>query len=148
MQMTVVLLLWEEVLFLLSLRAIGLIPQTVYVDLPSNDVVQGDSEATILHRVSGADYGSETAPDVVLKLTEFGFVVTDPTPVNVPEGESAEYSIRLASQPVGDVVVSGTFPSDSSIVLSIDRQVLTFTTGDWSVCSDCGRHIQGRQAVN
>ena len=106
--------------------------QRVYVELSSNGVVQDDSEATIVHSVSGGDYSSETVPDVVLKLTEFGFFVTGPISADVPEGGSAEYSIRLASQPDDTVIVNLMLPPNPSIDLSLAPvEVLTFSTTDW-----------------
>ena len=106
--------------------------QRVYVELSSNGVVQDDSEATIVHSVSGGDYSSETVPDVVLKLTEFGFFVTEPISADVPEGGSAEYSIRLASQPDDTVIVNLMLPPNPSIDLSLAPvEVLTFSTTDW-----------------
>ena len=106
--------------------------QAVYVELASNDVVQDDSEATIEHSVSGGDYADETVPDVVLKLTEFGFFVSAPTPATVSEGESAEYSIRLTSEPEDTVMVTVVLPSNPSIDFSLTTpEVLSFSTENW-----------------
>ena len=107
--------------------------QAVYVELPSNDVGQDDSEATITHSVSGGDYDTVTVPPVVLKLREFGFFVTGPISADVPEGESAAYSIRLASQPGDTVIVKLILPSNPGIGLSLaTSEVLTFSTADWN----------------
>ena len=106
--------------------------QTVYVELSSNDVEQDDSEAIITHEVSGGNYDDVEVPDVVLKLSESGFFVTVPEDLRVFEGRSASYRIRLTSQPVDDVVVRVILPSDSSIGLSRNPGVLTFTTGNWN----------------
>ena len=106
--------------------------QAVYVELPSNDIVQDDSVATITHSVSGSsDYAGVQVPEVVLKLRESGFFVSNPTPATVSEGESATYGIRLASRPAGDVVVSVIIPPNPGITLSTTPEVLTFTTEDW-----------------
>ena len=105
--------------------------QAVYVELPTNNVVQDDSEATVTHEVSGGGYDNEPVPDVVLKLRESGFFVSNPTPATVSEGESATYGIRLASRPAGDVVVSVRLPPNPGITLSTTPEVLTFTTKDW-----------------
>ena len=106
--------------------------QAVYVELPSNDVVQDDSEATIEHSVSDGDYADETVPDVVLKLTEFGFFVSVPTPATVSEGESAEYSIRLTSEPEDTVMVTVVLPSNPSIGFFLTTpEVLSFSTENW-----------------
>ena len=107
--------------------------QAVYVELPSNDVVQDDSEATITHSVSGGDYDTVTVPPVVLKLREFGFFVSNPRPATVLEGGAAAYSIRLASQPGDTVIVKLMLPSNPGIGLSLaTSEVLTFSTADWN----------------
>ena len=105
--------------------------QMVSVELSANDVPQEVSIATIMHSVSGGDYGAETVTDVVLNLTEFGFIVSGPTPADVLEGESVEYGIRLTSQPEQDVVMEVRLPEDPDIMLTSSPTSLTFTGMNW-----------------
>ena len=51
--------------------------------------------------------------------------------LTVEEGDSAIYTVVLASQPTADVTITVSPPSDSSI--SVDNATLTFTDTDWNV---------------
>ena len=95
-----------------------------------------DDSATIAHRVTGADYGDNnvTAPSVNVTVFDGdnaeASVSTDA--VTVTEGESAGYTIKLGSRPVGgSVTVTLSLTSTSSPDISIDPTVLTFTADNW-----------------
>ena len=66
-------------------------------------------------------------------------VVALPTPkLIVPEGRTAQYTVRLAVQPAASVTVTVTKTGDSDITVDADpstagdQSTLTFTTADWS----------------
>ncbi|WP_431929183.1 cellulase family glycosylhydrolase [Nonomuraea jabiensis] len=59
-------------------------------------------------------------------------LVVAPTSVNVPEGGTASYTVRLQSQPTGNVTVTSTAGTgDSDITVSAGAS-LTFTTANWN----------------
>ena len=110
--------------------------QLVYVDLPSNDLVQVNSIALVEHSVSGGDYDDVEVPDVVLTLTEFGFVVSALTNVAdgaLSEGGSAVYSIYLRSQPAHPVTMRVRLPPNPGITLTSDPEELIFSTENWGM---------------
>ena len=59
-------------------------------------------------------------------------LVVAPTAVSVDEGDSAgaSYTVKLASEPGGDVTVSVSGASDSDV--SVSPSSLSFTTGNWA----------------
>lgn len=58
-------------------------------------------------------------------------LVVSPTSVNVPEGSTAVYAVRLAAQPSGNVIVTSTAGTgDTSITISAGAS-LTFTPTNW-----------------
>ena len=66
-------------------------------------------------------------------------LVLDPASLTVPEGETAVYSVRLATRPASSVAVtvetakSENMDRDISIATSESQTVLLFSTEDWSV---------------
>jgi hypothetical protein len=59
-------------------------------------------------------------------------LVVSPTSVSVPEGATGAYTVRLRSQPSGNVTVTSTAGTgDSDITVSAGAS-LTFTTANWS----------------
>ena len=107
--------------------------QLVYVQLSDEvGVAQEDSVATITHSVTGGGYDGTAVPDVVLKLREVGFLVSGPTSADVLEGDSAEYSIRLASQPEQNVEMRVVLPQNLGIALSLSEESLTFTRDNFN----------------
>ncbi|MEV4413240.1 glycoside hydrolase family 48 protein, partial [Catellatospora sp. NPDC049609] len=64
-------------------------------------------------------------------ITPQSLIVT-PTAVNVPEGATAVYAVRLAAQPSANVTVTSTAGTgDTSITVSSGAS-LTFTTSNWN----------------
>ena len=96
-----------------------------------------DRTATMTHTVSGADYGSVTAAGVAVTVTddETASIVVSSTAVSVGEGSTAEYKVKLSSEPSGDVTVTITGEAKGLTVMTPDNgaaDTLTFTTTNWS----------------
>ena len=83
---------------------------------------------SVSHTVSGADYGSVSAPGVDVTVAARGVVVT-PEAVRVDPGTTDTYTVVLATAPTGDVTI--TVASDDVTVASVDEVSLVFTTLNW-----------------
>ena len=115
-------------------------PKTVTVRAAEDDDALTDSDVTISHTVSGANYEGVAAPGLTVSITEkdTAGVTIDATSLTVTEGDDTgvSYTVKLATQPAGDVTVtisghSGTDLSISGTTLSGDDE-LTFTTANWA----------------
>ena len=82
---------------------------------------------TITHAVSGGDYGSVSAPGVVVGVRG---VVVAPEAVTLDPNTTDTYTVVLATAPTGSVTISVT--SGDAGVASVDEASLTFTTTDWA----------------
>ncbi len=104
--------------------------QTVTVTAGEDDDAANDT-ATLLHTASGGDYAGETASVAVTTTDddEVGLTLSTPT-LGVDEGDDAEYTVRLATQPSATVTVAITGHSGTD--LSLDSTSLTFTTTTWN----------------
>ena len=118
-------------------------PRTVTVAAAHDD--DGDAgSATVTHAVVDAesDDDYDPAPDVTLAVAVSdddtpGIVVTAAENFTVGEGSTATYTVRLATQPGGDVVIrlsaSGAGVTvDTDAGMTGDQSRLTFSTSDWS----------------
>ena len=104
--------------------------QTVEVRADEDDDGTDDS-ATLTHTGSGADYGSvtEDLPVTVTDDDTAGIVLT-PTSLQVTEGDSATYTVELATEPSGEVTVTvGGAPGTD---LTVVNGSLTFTASTWN----------------
>ena len=104
-------------------------PQDVTVTAADDaDSVQ-DPDVTLTHRASGAaEYRGLRAELVVtIRENDPGLVFSE-TALTVPEGETATYTVALATVPTGDVTVR---VAGASGDLSLDKTQLAFTPGDW-----------------
>ena len=89
--------------------------------------------ATIENTVSGANYGSVIADDVVVTVT----ITDDDTrglafsvsALSVPEGGSSTYTVALSSRPTATVTVAITGVTGTD--LTLDGTSLTFTSSNW-----------------
>ena len=118
--------------------------QTVTVAAAHDD--DGDpGPATITHAVvdadSDEDYDSVPDVDLVVAVTDddtAAIVVTAAENFGVTEGSTANYTVKLATKPGGDVVVQLSVTAGSGVtvdtdgVMPGDQSKLTFTTTDWS----------------
>ena len=103
-------------------------PRTITVTgVADNDTV--DESTTVTHTASGGDYGGLTAtlPVTVVDDSEEGLVVSR-TSLSVTEGDSASYTLRLATRPAG--VVTVVVSSGDVGAVSVPAQ-FTFTRQNW-----------------
>ena len=112
--------------------------QTVTVSAAVDKDGVSDDTVSLTHTVTGADYGSVTADSVEVTVTEKdtpGVTVT-PTSLTIKEGESDTYTVKLNTQPTGNVTVtvggaSGDVTADTDPNTDNDQTTLTFTSSDW-----------------
>ena len=87
-------------------------PVTVTVTATDDRIDEDAEMQTITHMVSGADYGSVTAPGVVVTIADNDTrgVTIMPTAVAVTEAaganHTAEYTVVLGSEPTGNVTIT------------------------------------------
>ena len=113
--------------------------QSVTVHAVGDDDIV-DDVVTLRHEASGGGYGGVSGDvSVTVSDDDVAGLVCDPGSVSVVEGASAEYGVRLSSQPSGDVMVTVSALAASDLVLSAATAgsgsvlSLTFTTSDWDV---------------
>ena len=107
------------------------VAQTVAVTAAEDDDGVTDAGVTLTHTVSGGGYGSTTVPDVEVSITEndSAGVTIEPTALSVVAGRSNEYTVKLATEPTGDVTV--TISGHAGTAVTPDKTTLTFTVGNW-----------------
>ena len=112
-------------------------PQTVAV---TAGAVTADTNVTLSHGISGGDYGSVTADDVVVTVVDVpenqvtiqvGVSVSRQN-LAVPEGGSNTYEVVLARQPTGDVTVTVTVDDTANNDVTTAEETLVFTTANWN----------------
>ena len=111
--------------------------QTVTVTGVDDAVDQGDTDrtATISHTVSGGDYGDVSAGSVSVTVTDddTAGITVSVTQLTVTEaagaGRSATYTVKLNTQPTGDVTITPSSSAESAPTVS---GALTFTSTNWS----------------
>ena len=111
--------------------------QTVTVTAEEDDDGVTDAVATLTHTASGGDYVNLTK-DLPVTVTEndTAGVTVEPTALSVVAGRSNEYTVKLATQPTGEVTVTISGHASTDVSLSgptLDNTTLTFTVGDWSM---------------
>ena len=107
-------------------------PQTVTVTAGQDNDATAD-RATLTHTAAGADYANRTA-DLTVTVTDddtAALVLSQPR-LTVLEGDAAgsSYTVKLATQPTGDVTV--TVSGHASTDLTLDKTTLTFTLNNWN----------------
>ena len=116
--------------------------QTVTVAAAADSVAEGEETVTLTHTVKDADSAAEYADVTVASVTvtvednDSVGVMIDPSELSVVEGASVDYTVKLTSEPAGDVVVTvsghaGSGATLSGTSLSSDNE-LTFTTATWA----------------
>ena len=109
------------------------VAQTVAVTAAEDDDGVTDAGVTLTHTVSGGGYNSTTVPDVEVSITEndtAGIVISKDS-LTVGEGDAAgsSYTVKLATQPSGEVTV--TISGQAGTDLTLDKTTLTFTVDNW-----------------
>ena len=105
--------------------------QTVTVTAAEDDDGVTDAVATLTHTISGGGYASTTVPNLEVSITENDTpaVTIEPTALSVVTGRTNKYSVKLATEPTGDVTV--TISGHASTDVTLDKTTLTFTTDNW-----------------
>ena len=103
--------------------------QDVEVTAADDDDSTQDPNVTLTHRATGATEYRGLSADLVVSIQENdpNLVFSDSS-VTVPEGETATYTVALATLPTAGVTVRITGVSGD---LSLDRTRLDFTRGNW-----------------
>ena len=104
--------------------------QTVTVKAAQDDD-DNDDTATLTHTAAGGDYDTLTADLPVTVVDDDRGIVLTPTTLSVEEddAEGASYTVKLATQPDEEVMVTVTGHAGTD--LRLDTATLTFTTGNW-----------------
>ena len=112
--------------------------QTVTIVTRLDLDADADPPITVTHTARNGDYdtATKTLTVVVLEADVRGLVFVDSDDdtvdasgsLDIDEGGSTSYGVRLASQPSAQVVVT---LSPGGVGLSADRTSLTFTSSDW-----------------
>ena len=103
-----------------------------------------DDTATITHAIAG--YAGVTAADpvaVTVTDNDMPAVTISPQTLTVDEGDGAIYTVRLATEPSGDVRVA---PSSGDTAIATVSGALSFTTGNWNTAQSVtvsGARIDG-----
>ena len=104
--------------------------QTVTVSA-DDDLDFNNDTAALLHTASGDDYGNVTANiSVIVMDDDTGEIVLTPPTLEINEGQSNGYKIRLSTAPPGivTVVITGHASTD----LTLDKTSLEFTSETWN----------------
>ena len=105
------------------------VPQAVEVTAADDDDSVQDPDVTLTHRASGAAEYRGLRSELVVSIRENDpSLVFSDSSLTVREGETATYTVALATEPTADVTVQVTGVSGD---LSLDRTRLVFTRGDW-----------------
>ena len=105
------------------------IRQDVTVTAADDDDKVQDADVMLTHRASGAAEYRGLSADLVVTIRENDpSLVFSDTTVSVPEGETATYTVALATVPTANVTVRATGVSGD---LSLNPTRLEFTPGDW-----------------
>lgn len=102
--------------------------QTVTITAQEDDDAANGS-TDFVHTAAGYPNVTVTATETDNDTLE---IVLNPTSRAVPEGDSAEYEVSLGAAPPGDVTVAIAPAQGSDADLTIDKNSLDFTTGDWN----------------
>ena len=110
--------------------------QTVAVSAEQDDDAEDDEE-TLKHEASGGDYGA-VAKDlrVTVDDDDTAALVLSTGSLDVTEGASKTYTVKLATRPTGNVTVTITGHAGTDLDLTPDPAILTFTTENWNAAQN------------
>jgi hypothetical protein len=101
---------------------------TIPVTIRDDAVNEPDENFQIrLSNPQGAVLANATATGTI-KDDDQRSLIALPAALNVPEGESASYTLALSTRPVSSVTVQAAFPPELSVI----PESLEFTPGDWA----------------
>ena len=112
-------------------------PRQVRVNA-ARDTNSANETATLTHTPSGAgtDYVGAATAQIVVTATDISIpgLQVSPTQLAVDENQSAEYTVRLNTNPLGTVTVTAT-SNDAAVALDADstpqERTLTFNASNW-----------------
>ena len=111
--------------------------QTVTVTALEDQDAVTDADVTLTHAITSDDdsaYNALADKSVTVSITEKHAVgvTLSTTALTVDEGDATgkSYTVKLDSEPEGDVTVTITGHADTD--LTLDKTTLTFTTGTWN----------------
>ena len=111
-------------------------PQAVTVTAAHDDDGVNDDD-TLTHTAAGAEYDNvERALEVTVNDDDPPEIVLSPLALTVEESDSANYGVRLATEPTVPVTVTITGHAGTDLTLSgpsLTNDVLTFTAADWNI---------------
>ena len=101
----------------------------------AQDEVDDDGESVLLGfgmtLPPAVSLGTTTQATVSITDDDEAGVTLEPTTLSVVAGRSNEYTVKLATEPTGDVTV--TISGHASTAVTPDNTTLTFTMGNWSM---------------
>ena len=104
---------------------------TVTITAVNNDVDAPNKEITVSGSASGGRGVAAPASKTLTITDEDTRGVTVSTGnLTVTEGSSANYTVKLDTEPTGDVIIAVNVPSGSEV--SVDDETLRFTTSNWN----------------
>ena len=104
--------------------------KTVRVSAREDNDALTDPQVTLMHEFSGGEYEDVTVPNVTVTIEENddpGITLSTKT-LEIREGSSRTYTVRLDSQPQANVTVDIQGGDD----VDLDKTSLTFTPQNWS----------------
>jgi cellulose 1,4-beta-cellobiosidase len=107
-------------------------PQTVTV-AAAEDADTDNGSRTFTVASTGLTSVTVTATEADNDTSQSQSLIVVPTSVSVPEGGTAGFTVRLASQPSGNVTVTTTAGSGDSDLTVSSGGSLTFTPSNWDV---------------
>ena len=104
---------------------------SVTITAVNNNVDTPNKTVTVSGSASGG-LGVANPTDKTLTITDDDTrgVTVSTDNLTVTEGGSANYTVKLDTEPTGDVVIEVNVPSGSEV--SVDDETLRFTTGNWN----------------
>ncbi len=112
--------------------------QTVTVTA-GEDPDKAQDTATLMHAASGGGYSVSADLAVTVTDNDAAALILSPTSLDVDEGGTASYTVRLAAEPTGPMNVGiGTEPRGSRNVpagtdLTVDKRGLEFKVSNWNI---------------
>ncbi len=105
--------------------------QTVTVSAAQDPDGDADPDVTLSHSASGGGYGSVSIDDVVVTVTEDDTkgVTVSSGALTVDEGGTGSYTVKLDTQPSGEVVVT---VGGASGDVTVPNSQLRFAVNNWS----------------
>ncbi|HEY9848816.1 MAG TPA: DUF4347 domain-containing protein [Leptolyngbyaceae cyanobacterium] len=111
------------------------IARTVTITAIDDNAEEGNHTGTITHTVTSSDanYNGFTIADITANISDndsAGFTINPTTLTTGENGTTANFSVKLNTQPTADVTLN--LSSSNTAEGTIDKSSLTFTTSNWN----------------